>query len=211
MTVRKLQPRRSYQRLAAVGLAAVLALAGCRSNNNDSSTRGDPLVTGTRIPPQNLPPAALGSNGKPDPLIGSPTSKPPGSSGVGYTDDPLRFKDTYIPGASSTTAALAGKARDSDELKIDGNENRVPFQQTGAVVPARAGEQSPALDALYRELEKCGCKRDDCSLRQENGNYVFRAAMTPPASNGAKVQFTGVGRTAEEAAKNALDQVREER
>ena len=200
---------------SAIGLAALLALAGCRSNNSDSSTRsGDPLVSGpTRIPPQNvpMPDRGIGSNGKSDPLLGSPTSKPAGSSGVGYKDDPSRFKDTYIPSPSSTTAALAAKSRDSDELKIDGNENKVPLQQAGAVAPLKPGEQNPALDPLYRELERAGCKREEWSLRQENGGYVFRAAVAVSGGNGTKVQYTEVGQTPEEAVKKVLDQVNAER
>jgi hypothetical protein len=207
--------RSSYHWPYAIGLAALLALTGCKSNNSDNNTRtGDPLVIGpTRIPPQNvpMPDRGIGANGKSDPLLGKPTSKPQDPSGVGYTDDPSRFKDTFIPSPNSTTAALAAKSRDSEELKIDGNENKVPFQQASAVMPMKPGEQNPALDPLYRELEKAGCKREEWSLRQENGGYVFRAAMPISGGNGAKVQFTEVGRTADEAVKKVLDQVNAEK
>jgi hypothetical protein len=195
-----------------IGMLVLLALIGCKSNNSDSGTRSqDPLVGGpSRIPPQNVPlpdRGGIGANGKPDPLLGSPTGKPPDKTGVGYSDDPSRFKGTYIPSPSSTPAALAGNLKDGDALKIDGNENRVPLQQTGASLPSKQGELDSGLDSLYSELEKYGCKREDRSLGQENGDYVFRAAVPRIGGNGAKLQVTGAGKTPEEAVKQALDQV----
>jgi hypothetical protein len=108
-------------------------------------------------------------------------------------------------------AALAGNVKDGDELKIDGNENRVPLQQTGAVVPvvpAKPGEQVAVtgLDPLYRELEKYGCKSADRSLTQENGQWVFQAAVSR-GMNGAKLQCKETGLTAEEAIRKVLDDV----
>jgi hypothetical protein len=202
----------------AIGLAVSLALLGCKTSNSDNTSRnGDPLVSGPgRIPPQNVPvpDRGLGANGKPsDPLLGSPTSKPQDKSGVGYTDDPSRFKGTYIPSPSSTPAALAGHMKDDEQLKIDGNENRVPLQQTGAVLPVKATEkvQSPALDAVYRDLEKYGCKSEDRSITQENGEYVFRASVPREGGAGAKLVVSGVGRTPEEAARQALEQIQSDR
>ncbi|HEV3439100.1 MAG TPA: hypothetical protein VG122_17165 [Gemmata sp.] len=215
MTVRNPRIRSIYRWPGVVGLAALLALAGCKSNNSDNGTRNsDPLVSGANglIRPQNLPlpdRGGIGANGK-DPLLGGPT-KPPDKSGVGYSDDPSRFKTPYIPGPNSMPAALAGNLKTSDELKIDGNENRVPLQQTGAVLPAKPTEQGTALDALYREFEKYGCKREDRSLGQENGAYVFRASVPRDGKNGAKLQVAGTGQTQEEAVKQALDQVIEDR
>src|SRR5579872_5301381 len=165
MTAINPRMRFSQFRPRAIGLALLFSLVGCKSSNSDSSTRnGDPLVSGpSRIPAQNIPvpDRGIGANGKlPDPLLGSPTGKPQDKSGVGYTDDPSRFKNGYIPSPSSTPAALAGHMKDSDELKIDGNENRVPLQQAGAVVPTKPSEPAPtpALEAIYRELEKYGWK-----------------------------------------------------
>lgn len=195
-----------FRRPGALGLAALLAFAGCKSSNSDAGTRGgDPLVKGPNIPRQNMPiPDRLGANGA-DPLV-TPTSKPPDKQ-VGYSDDPSRFKGTYIEGPNTALAALAGKMRDSDELKIDGNENRVPLLQAGATAPAKPFEQSAAVESLYRELERYGCKSGDRTLTQENGKYVFRATVTRPASNGARLQCTETGATAEEAIKKVLDDV----
>jgi hypothetical protein len=218
MTAINPRTRSIYRWPGFIGLAALLALAGCKSNNSDNGTRNtDPLVGG-RIPPQNVPlpdRGGIGANGKPsDPLLGSPTSKPPDKNGVGYSDDPSRFKGTYIPSPSSTPAALASKLKDDEELKIDDNANRVPLQQTGAAVPSKPVDQGTGLDALYRELEKYGWKREDRPLGQENGEYVFRASvprMGGNGANGAKLQVTGVGPTPEEAVKQALDQVIQDR
>jgi hypothetical protein len=203
---------------AAIGFAAMFALSGCKSGSSDNNSRSsDPLVSGPgRIPAQNIPvpERGIGSNGKPsDPLLGSPTSKPLDKTGVGYTDDPNRFKGTYIPSPSSTPAALAGHLKDGEELKIDDNPNRIPLQQTGAVLPAKPMEQnvSPALTAIYQELEKYGCKQEDRSIAQENGEYVFRASVPREGGVGAKLLVSGVGRTPEEAAKQALEQIQIDR
>jgi hypothetical protein len=200
-----------------IGLAALFALAGCKSNTTDNGSRSsDPLVSGgSRIPAQNIPlldRGSLGSNGKSDPLLGSPPSKPVDKNGVGYSDDPARFKGTYIPSPSSTPAALAGNLKgDGEELKIDGNENRVPLQQTGAIVPVKSTGPGAAVESLYRELEKYGWMREERALGQENGEYVFRAAVPREGRSGAKIQITGVGQTPEEAIKKVLDQVIEDR
>jgi hypothetical protein len=202
----------------AIGFLVLFALVGCKSGGSDNSSRnGDPLVSGpSRIPAQNIPvpDRGIGSNGKlPDPLLGSPTGKPQDKNGVGYTDDPSRFKNTYIPGPNSTPAALAAHLKDGDELKIDGSENRTPLQQAGAVLPAKPVEQgvSAALSAIYQDLEKYGCKREDRSIAQENGEYVFRASVPREGGVGAKLLVTGVGRTPEDAAKQALDQIQLDR
>jgi hypothetical protein len=161
-----------------------------------------------------MPDRGIGANGKlPDPLLGSPTSKPQDKTGVGYTDDPSRFKGSYIPSPNSTPAALAGHMKDDEELRIGGNENRVPLQQTGGVLPANPKEQgvSPALDSIYRELEKYGCKREDRSLGQENGQYVFRASVPRDGGAGAKLCVVETGQTPEEAARKALESIQSDR
>lgn len=208
-------PARTPFRLAIAGLAVLLALAvGCKSKDGGSAASTtkprDPLVYGpTRIPQQNLPLPdrdGIGTKGKTDPLIGSPTGKPGDKTGVGYSDDPSRFKGTFIPGAGSTTAALAGKSRDGDELKIDDTEKGVPLRPAGGVLPPGSSTSGGGVDALFTELEKYGVKREDRSLSRENGQYNFRARV-PISGNGAKREYNGVGATAEEAVKQVLDHV----
>jgi hypothetical protein len=189
----------------------LLALVGCKSREVNGNSGGrDPLVYGpNRIPPQNVPlpdRGGIGTKGKTDPLIGAPTGKSD-KGGVGYSNDPSRFKGTYVPGAGTTPAALAGKMKDGDELKIDTPDNRVPLQPSGGVVPTGGvGETATGVDALFRELEKYGVKREDRTLGRENGQYAFRASV-PISGSGAKRQYTGVGDTAGDAVKQVLDQV----
>jgi hypothetical protein len=206
---------RSLCRLATTaGLAMLFALAGgCKSKDGGSPGKSDPLMAGPgRIPPQNLPlpdRGGIGSKGKTDPLIGNPTGKPGDKSGVGYNDDPERFKGTHIPGAGSTPAALAGKGRDGDELKIDDGTRGVPLTPAGGMVGSTAPVapvEANEADGLFTELARYGVTRDDRSLGRENNQYVFRASV-PISGNGAKRQYTGVGETAQEAVKQVLDQV----
>lgn len=210
---------------AAAGLAALLALSGCKSTNKDgggkdsATTTGgkkrDPLVYGpTRIPPQNVPLPERDAIGrrKGDPLT-TPTARSD-RPGVGYSDDPERFKGTFIPGAGSTPAALAAKGRDGEELKIaDVPDNRVPLKLAGGVLPPGVGPgegvggaAAGAVDPQFAELAKYGVKAEDRSLTQEDGQFVFRAAV-PISGSGAKRQYTGVGATAADAVKQVLDQV----
>lgn len=211
MTVNHLQQRLSNHGLSFLGLAVLLALCGCKSSNPDAGRSSDPLVSGARIPAQNMPIPDRGGLGAKDPLL-TPTAKPADKNGVGYgADDPNRFKGTFINGPSSTPAALAGNLKDGEELKIDGNENRVPLQPVSGVLPPRPADQNPALDSLYHDLENYGCMSTDRSLTQENGQYVFRATVKRAGVNGPKLQCTETGKTAEEAIKKVLDDVAEQK
>jgi len=208
---------RTLPRLASVaGLAALLALAGCKSTKDGDAAptggRRDPLVSGPRIPPQNVPLPERGGvagakNTKSDPLL----ERPVGRGGSGYSDDPERFKGTFIPGAGSTPAAMASKFKDGDDLKIDDTDDRVPLRPAGGtagdrVTPAAAVVEPPAdLDPLYAQLQRYDVAAADRSLKQENGRYVFRAAV--PLRSGAKRHYEGIGTTPTEAVKQVLDQV----
>lgn len=200
-------PRRLIPGLLAVGL---LALAGCKSDK-DSGGGGvgmgasrprdkDPLVVGpSKIPKQDLPVpdrAAGPRGGKPDPLT-SPTG-----SKTGYTDDPERFKGTFLPGKASTPAALAGRGKDSDELRID---DGAPLTPAGGVLPGGALEPAEGVSPLYGQLERYGVTPDDRTLTRENERYVFRASVVN--SSGAKRQYTGIADTAPEAVRKVLDQI----
>jgi hypothetical protein len=194
----------------AVSAAGLVALAGCKSNKEPQGTgvaRGkDPLVYGpSRIPRQDLPlpDRATGPN-KADPLTTTPT----GGGKVGYSDDPDRFKGTFIPGKPSTPAALAGRIKDGEELKIDDPEG-VPLTPAGGTTAT--GLEAPAnVDPLYGQLAQFGVKREDRTLVFEGGQWVFRAAV-PISGNGARRQYTGAGATATEAVKQVLDQVTTDR
>jgi len=218
MTVTNPRNRFLFRRACVAGLMGVLALSGCKSRDGGGNVGGgspgamrDPLVygAGSRIPPQNVPlpdRGGIGSKGRGDPLT-TPTGKSGDRTGVGYSDDPERFKRTYNPGPGTTPASLAAKKNDGEELKIDTPDNRVPLRQTGATMPAGDYEPvAPGVDPLFTELAKYGVTRADRTLTQENGDYTFRASV-PISGNGAKRSYSGVGKSASEAVKMVLEQV----
>lgn len=204
---------RPARRLVACAcLVALLALAGCKSDKSDPAPGGtgvsrgkDPLVYGpTKIPRQDLPipDRATGPNGKRDPL-----TTPTGNK-TGYSDDPERFKGTFLPGKASTPAALAGRNKDDDGLRIE--SPGVPLTPTGGVIAAGALEAPEGVSQLYAQLDKYGVKPEDRSLEREDGKYVFRASV-PISGNGARRQYTGISTSAPEAVKQVIDQVAADR
>lgn len=209
MTANMLLTGRTARRWAiALSAGGLLALAGCKTDREardiGGGRRSDPLVAGPKlIPRQDLPVPewGIGSKGK-DPL-----TSPTGGRGekAGYTDDPERFKGTVLPSRLTMPAALAGRNRDGDELKID--DTGVTLQPAGGVVPADIGA---GISALYNQLEKLGVKREDRSIEREGGKYVFRASKTV-SPEGARRQFTGEGNTAYDAVKQVIDQLAEDK
>ena len=192
MTAGNPRTRTFRYRACAVGFVALSALVGCKSSEGGKGSGGgrDPLVYGpNRIPPQNVPVPERGGVGvkgtKGDPLLERPVGKNGDKSGISYNDDPARFKGQHVPGPGSTPAALAGKTKDGDELKIDTPDNRVPLQPAGGVVPVEGGS---GVDALYRDLEKYGVRREDQSLTREDGKYAFRAAIVAQRARSAPIK-----------------------
>lgn len=199
--------------LACVLAAALLALVGCKSNKDAPGGMGvsrpkdksDPLVYGpTKIPRQDLPlpDRATGGRTKPDPL-----TTPTGSGRkADYTDDPERFKGTFIPGKPSTPAALAGRAKDDEGLRIE--TPGVPLTTPGGVQPAGGAslEAPDGVSPLYTQLEKYGVTAADRSLSREDGKYVFRASVQI-SGNGARRQFTGIADAAPDAVRQVITQL----
>jgi hypothetical protein len=198
---------RSTHWAACLCAAVLLAAVGCKSNSKEATGVGasrkkdDPLVYGpTKIPRQDLPipdRAITGPKGKPDPL-----TTPTGGK-AGYSDDPERFKGTYIPGERSTPAALAGRMKDGEELKIDSG---VPLTPAGGILTGNSAEVPEGVSPLYAQLTKLGVNAEDRSLAREDGKWVFRAS-TQISGNGARRQYTGAGATAPEAVRQVLDQL----
>ena len=190
----------------ALGAAGLLALAGCRSDKEAPGLgvgrNNDPLVSGPRIPKQDLPipERGFGSKGRSDPL-----TSPVGGRGdkVGYTDDPERWKGTVLPGQGSTPASLAGRFNDGEELKIE--SPGVKLEPAAGVTPADAGQ---GVSALFDRLERMGVKREDRSLEREGDKYVFRATVSLN-DTGARRQYSGQGDTPYEAVKQVVDQFAE--
>lgn len=205
--------RRTPRRWGAVACAALLvALGGCKSDKGGTQGAGvsrgkhDPLFASgpNLIPKQNvpIPDRATGPNGRRDPLTTPLGGKP--ADKVGYTDDPERFKGTYVPGEFSTPAALASRIKDGEELKIDDTEG-VPLRPAGGTLPGGALAPPADVAPLYAELEKRDVKREDRDLTRENGKWTFRASL--PNANGGKTQYTGVADTAADAVKQVLKQI----
>ena len=191
---------------------ALVALVGCKSTKETPGagvSRGkdkDPLVYGpTKIPKQDLPvpDRATGPKGKFDPL-----TSPTGGGKAGYSDDPERFKGTFIPGEKSTPASLAGRGKDDEGLRID--SPGVPLTPAGGTLPGGVLEAPEGVAPLYTQLDKYGVTPDDRSLAREDGKYVFRASV-PISGNGARRQYTGAATTAQEAVRQVIDQVASDR
>jgi hypothetical protein len=170
-------------------------------------TKGnDPLVMGPgRIPKQNIPIPERGTAGKerPDPLLGSPAGRAGDTkTGASYNSDPERWKGgPFIPGMGSTPAALAGRARDDEGLKIESAEGVV--RPTGGTLPAND------TDSLLAELQKYGVKQGDYGFDREGGNAVFRARV--PIGNDRVRGYTGQGPTPADAVRQVLESVKSDR
>lgn len=196
-----------------LALALLLGAVGCKSKDGGSSgglTKNDPLIGGPgRIPKQNVPVpdrgTATGIKGRGDPLLGSPTSGTRANAGVGFTDDPERWKKgPYVPGPGGSPAALAGRPMENGEgLKIDSpGVGLTPVGGSQPVVSAPL-----ANDAVFGELAKYGVKRGDYSLTREDGQVIVRVKV-PISESGPVRGFTGQGATEAVAVKQVVDQIK---
>lgn len=195
-------------RWAAGAFVALLALVGCKSDKDAGGGGGgmgvsrnkdkDPLVFGpTKIPKQDLPlPDRAIGKGKVDPL-----TTPTGGK-AGYMDGPERFQGTFIPGKPSTPAALAGRTKDGEELKIEGDGVKL----AGGTQPSSTLDEPQGVSPLYTQLERYGVTAKDRTLEREDGKYVFRASVEKDV-NGAKRQYVGINENAVEAVRKVLEQV----
>ncbi|MCS6865064.1 MAG: hypothetical protein RMJ56_11845 [Gemmataceae bacterium] len=203
---------RGLSRPGAVAAAMLLALAGCKSNPEfrglgvSGGKRPDPFLAGpgNLLPKQNvpIPDRMTGPTNRPDPLV-APTGS---GKHAGYNADPERFQGTVILNPANTPAALAGRLRDGDELKIDDTTDGVPLRPVGGVLATESRDTTADLEPLYAQLSKLGVQPSDRILEREGTQWVFRASLVTSAT-GAKTQYTGVGRTAREAIENVLVQL----
>ncbi len=211
--------------LAALGLALA---AGCRSKDGSAAggmAKHDPLIGGSRIPPQNvpLPDRGVGAKGgRPDPLKESLTGRDKDKQAK--ADNADRWKGPYIPDANSTTASLASAARlraTTSDLTIDGDEGAtraggVLLQPPdGGIRPTAGTTRPPAADAIppdvLRELQTLGVKAGDYEVaRTSDGGSAVRARVLL-GSNGATRQYEEVGPTAAAAARKVAEQIRADR
>jgi hypothetical protein len=203
-------------------LCAAVFLVGCKSSggggvfgrrsNPDGSltSRGDPLLGGARIPPQNLPVPGregYGSRERRDPLLGSPAARDGSAERAGKDgakgsairrptkDEPFR------PGPGTTNAALAGHLAPDDTLSI--GDRRTPGRTT-----SQPRDDGPEFDGIADELKRLGATAVD-SARVGSG-YEVRASVPLNDAGGVR-QYTGAGPTAAAAARQVLDQLKSDR
>jgi hypothetical protein len=214
-------PPRRLRPTAMVSLCAVVFLVGCKSpgggvfgrrSNPDGNlvSRGDPLLGGARIPPQNLPvPGREGywTRERKDPLLGSPAARDgtgeraskEGSKGSAIRrptkDEPFR------PGPGTTNAALAGHLAPDDTLSI--GDRRTPGRTASQV-----RDDSPEFVRAAEDLRRLGATVGD-PVRAGSG-YEVRASV-PLGDAGVIRQYTGAGPTAAAAVKQVLDQIQSDR
>ena len=191
------------------GFAALLGVAlssGCKNKDTDGGVakggRNDPLLSGPgRIAPQNLPVPERGTAGgrRSDPLLGSPTTRPNERSG--YTDDAERFKGVFVPNANSGPAALAGRMREGDELKMERPDGTDVRPVGGTLPPA-----SSSTDSQLIALETYGVKRGDYSLEQDGSGSVLR--VRKELSGGGVRQYTETGATPAEALGKMIEHIK---
>lgn len=192
--------------LGAAGLFALTGLTGCktdRETKGNNVARGNDPLKPSLIPKQNVPvpDRATGPKGKSDPLM-----TPTGGKAAGYNDDPERFKGVVVPGLHSTPAALAGRLKDGDELKI-ADTGGVTLQPTGGTDAVPNGiETPPDAEPFLAQLEKYGVTRADRSFERDGAKFAFRASV-PISGNGAKRQYVATAPTATDAVKQVLEQV----
>lgn len=209
--------------LAAAACAA-LAGAGCRVFDRGGGTgmaaggggglprgnRSDPLL-GTHIPATDLPVPGRGEGygkGPKDPLLGLPTGR--GDRASRGDRDPFRL------GPQDTTAGLAGRlGTEGTGLSIGDRPDRGPVANIpGGPVPLRPADGGTAGGLSYTQiadaLKGFGARWSDPT--REGGEYVFRADVPiEGGADGAVRRYEGAGPSPAAAAKQVLDQVKEDR
>ena len=227
----RLTTRRWLRRSVGVAVCAVGFASGCKSGNKNSggglfggsltSRNSDPLMGGTRIPPQDLPVPGreYGAQNKPDPLLdpGKPASR---GKKTERADDNRRLppaslpsgtRPTYRPSRVTTPAALAGRPLDIDnnELSIGSRpgDRRDDLPRSDDAAPT--GGQT--YDDIVKQLREYGAVWDTPERDADGGQYVFDCRV--PLTGGAEGRvrrYEGVGETRAAAAKQVLDQVKED-
>jgi hypothetical protein len=214
-------PRRWLRRSIGVAVCAVGLAGGCKSGSKTSggglfggklaSRNSDPLLGGTRIPPQDLPVPGkeYGAQNKPDPLFdtgraasrGKKTEraendrKPPPASIPGT-------RPTYRPGRATTPAALAGRL-DSDDGEMSIGPR--PGSKAGGEMSGSGGQ---TYDEIVKELRDYGATWDAPDREKDTGQFVFRCSVLLSEGDGRKRWYEGVGDTEAAAAKQVLDQIK---
>lgn len=218
--------------------ATLMVLAGCKSKGSNGglmrglgigggspgslTSRGDPLLGGARIPPQNLPIPNRGDTAQSrDPLLspGVPTGK---SAPTERTDRgsstkeqaSIRRDDPFRPGRAQTAAALAGRTIATDDTLAIGNRDTAitPASGTDGPSPFRLpGGGTIAVGDVAAALQNLGASVEPPERTAQG--YIIRVTVPigKPGSDGRPGlirQYEGIGPTAAQAAADALTQIR---
>ena len=170
------------------GWSCSASAARARTAAAGGLTRNDPLIGNSRIPPTSVPVpdrGGLGSRGRADPLLGSPTGGAKDKAGATRPDDD-RWKGPYIPSSAATPAALSAKLQTNhSDLTLDAPppaSGGVRLQPAGGLIPAAAQNASRGGDGvpqvLQDDLAELGVKRGGYDLsRGPGGEYAVRASV----------------------------------
>jgi hypothetical protein len=220
----------SPDRGGPLGLGVFDRRDGSSSAEGRLATRGDPLLGGKYIPKQTLPTADKDGLASRDPLLVPPGGRgdaPPTDKGdkVGRkgrtppnapSDDAKRPTpdEPYRPGPATTTAALAGGRLDPTDPRIAIDPDRRPAGTPtgrGPVPLTPGGTGGRTFDEIAAELTRT-YEAAVGDPAKEGGQWVVRAEVPiDPSQPGRLRAYDGVGPTPAAAAKNLLDQVRDDR
>ncbi len=183
---------------------------GCRLFNKSGGDSGgwggsrDPLFGRDRIPATDLPTGReIGRGGK-DPLFTTPVSNENKLS----SDLPARDNRTpFRTGPETTAAGLArGTTDDSPLLSVQAEEPADDRRTRGGPVMLKGTRGDTSIDRIVEDLKRYGVKAG--TPFREGADYVIRGELE--SSTGVIRQFEGVGSTADRAAQDLLEQVRNE-
>lgn len=207
---------------------ALVFTAGCKSSRGGGSgandqAQHDPLFGKTLIPPTSVPVpekgAGVGSrNGRPDPLLGSPTGNTKDKkdkTGATRTEDPERWKGPFVPSQATTTAALTSTLRnDHSDLSVDEEPSRTGGARlqlaSGSTVSGASGKNLDQIPPVLQEdLEALGIRRGQYEIvRLSTGDFSIRAKV--PNKTGGVTSYEEVGASAAAAVQRLLDQLKSE-
>lgn len=229
--------------VVVVVCAATLLQAGCKSTSRDKGgllgfglvsrpggsnqlSRVDPLLTGGRIPPQDLPlpgKEAVASENR-DPLYGLPTGagdrpEPTKQAGRTNTDAtpgaidaalPPPPREPYRPGRNTTAAALAGRLNPRDPTLAIGDQPPPIGTPTNGGSPVRPASGTQSVQDQADVLRQMGAH---VALPVREGDVYIARAEVPidPDHPGRLRAYEGGGRSPEAAMKQLYDQVRGDR
>ena len=226
-----------------LGILALVAFSGCKSKDGGGglmrgiglggsregllTSRGDPLLGGARIPPQNLPipsradnasrtrdPLMMPSLGRTDPNETDRTDRP-ADIRKNTVSLPRYGREPYRPSRIQSNAALAGRII-PDDSGLSIGDRSAPIQPTAgsrtAVPLTSPNEASSALGLSpndLTQLRRLGATWSPPERSRDGVRFRCQLPMGPPQVPGAPSlvrQYEGVGPTTSAAVADAIQQ-----